>query len=509
MFGWRFREDGQVCGRHRAKRGQRSQRSWSRALFLVAAPLALSLAVALPAAVSADPCTDVPDTGGTVELPPIGCDYLSPDEVHVIVDGLPPDTTLELAPIHKDFLCDIGYGGCSIPLPPGTCEGIGGGLGGNVDCFSSNLELEITGTGLLDGFSTTVTVQVETEIHTAPRSPGDPVQDFDTEMFRLEGTLVGDPDFAFLQIQAGSLFGLPSPGHTTLTQQLSGDWQVDSFFDVSYEIDFVGAPGSILDGLSGTTNASLEMRSNTNPCDVTDNGSGTVDLPPAGCEYLSRDEVHEIIDGLPVGTTIELAAIHRNFFCGQSPACSIALPPGTCEGPGGSLGGNVDCFQSEAELTIDGTGSLAGFSRTITVQLDTEVHTGPRTPGDPVQSFPNEMVRLEGQLFGDPDFCVLRVRAGDAFGLPSPGLTILTDKGRGRFAVDSFFDVVYEIDYQGCPGSALEGFGGTTQGSLTMETGDPKDAEQTPSLRGGWLWLFATLLAVSSVFAIRRRTTAA
>ena len=66
-------------------------------------------------------------------LPPQGCEYLSPDEVHVIVDGLPIGATIELAPIHKDFICDPGYGGlCTIPLPPGTCEGPGGGLGGNV-----------------------------------------------------------------------------------------------------------------------------------------------------------------------------------------------------------------------------------------------------------------------------------------------------------------------------------------------------------------------------------------
>ena len=58
-------------------------RRWSHA----AATLALLLVPALAAAV---PCV-VPDNGsGTVDLPPAGCGYLSPADVHMIIDGLPP-----------------------------------------------------------------------------------------------------------------------------------------------------------------------------------------------------------------------------------------------------------------------------------------------------------------------------------------------------------------------------------------------------------------------------------
>jgi len=432
----------------------------------------LLLTLNLAGVAHADPC-EVPDAGGTVVLPPAGCDYT-----------------------------------CSLLIPPNECEAPGGGLGGNGDCFDSTLQLEVTGTGALAGFTRTLNLPASTEIHTGPRNPGDPVQDFDTEMVALQASLFGDPDFQSLQIRAGSSFGLPSPGHTTLTQLGNTNWQVDSFFDITYEIDFQGAPGGALDGLAGSTSASLTMETGVNRCDVVDNGTGTVDLPPAGCEYHNSlpDDIHRMIAGLPPGTEIRLDMSHRNFICG-SPAglCTVAIPGGVCEAAGGSLGGNVDCFQSEAALTIEGTGVLAGFNRSITVQLDTEVHTGPRNPGDPVQAFDNRMFRLQGELFGDPDFCTLRVRAGDQNGLPGPGETVLTDNGDGSFAVDSFFDITYEIDYQGCPGSMLEGFGGTSSGTVRMETGNPQPAsEEVPGVTGGWLWLLGALLAGSSAWTIRR-----
>jgi hypothetical protein len=217
-----------------------------------------------------------------------------------------------------------------------------------------------------------------------------------------------------------------------------------------------------------------------------------------------------LLDGLPPGTTIEIGVEHKAFFCGgqgtPAPSCSVAIPAGTCETPGGTLGGTVDCFFSEAELTMTGTGALAGFSRTITVPLQTEVHAGPRSPGDPVQSFPTEMVQLDGQIFGDPDFDVLRIRAGSNFGLPSPGQTTLTDNGNGTFAVDSFFDIVYEIEFQGAPGGSLDGLAGTTNASITMGVGTPPLSVPAFSIPG-W-WLLTALILGMSAWLLRRRQQA-
>jgi hypothetical protein len=99
-------------------------------------------------------------------------------------------------------------------------------------------------------------------------------------------------------------------------------------------------------------------------CVLPDNGGewGTVDLPPEGCAYLSPDEVHMIIDGLPPGTTIELAPIHRSFF-------------NINRAPGGVLGGQIETFDSTLELQLTGTGDLAGFNRVLEIPIFCEVHT--------------------------------------------------------------------------------------------------------------------------------------
>ncbi|MFQ5495392.1 MAG: hypothetical protein ACE5EX_08430, partial [Phycisphaerae bacterium] len=211
--------------------------------------------------------------------------------------------------------------------------------------------------------------------------------------------------------------------------------------------------------------------------------TGTVMMPPIGCEYLSPDEFHEILAGLPADTQLELAPIHKDFICNRGDGFPGCPPPGVCEETGGTLGGNVDCFDSTLQLTISGNpgGALAGFNRVLSVPVLTRVDTGPRTAGDAVQDFDTEMVQLQGELFGDPDFCTLRITGGTAMGLPSPGHTTLTRLPGGDFQVDSFFDVFYRIEYVGCPGSALEGFSGENGGIIKMQTGSaPSCVGQCP-----------------------------
>src|SRR6185295_13874181 len=91
-----------------------------------------------------------------------------------------------------------------------------------------------------------------------PRIPFTPLQSFPMELTHLQGQIpIGDPDFDLLRITAGSAFGMPSPGHTTLVQQ-AGQWSVDSFFDITHRIDYIGHPGGPFGGYSNSQTESLQ-----------------------------------------------------------------------------------------------------------------------------------------------------------------------------------------------------------------------------------------------------------
>jgi hypothetical protein len=104
---------------------------------------------------------------------------------------------------------------------------------------------------------------------------------------------------------------MPSPGQTTLTRLPGGDFDVDSFFDVYYQAEFEGCPGSQLQDLAGTTTGATIKRT----CWET---SGVPDKPlpgdpPAGFSVaLSRVEPNpftgstEVIYSIPEGGPVRL-----------------------------------------------------------------------------------------------------------------------------------------------------------------------------------------------------------
>lgn len=208
--------------------------------------LAAAIVVANPAVWAA--CCTAPDNGmGTVDFPSTNCLYDHPEQKIMIIDGLPPGTTIESSGPIQDI--------------SNVVRNPGGPLGGEVATFIARLVMNMAGTGGLAGFHRDILMPLQCQTHIGPRTPGEPVQSFDTDMFYLQGQLPpGDPDFDLLRITAGTGFGLPSPGHTTLTKQAGGGWAVDSFFDITYRIDFVGAPGGPLGGMSGSTTGTIRMQ---------------------------------------------------------------------------------------------------------------------------------------------------------------------------------------------------------------------------------------------------------
>lgn len=524
---------------------------------------------AVPAPPGTTACVVPEDGTGTVHLPPQTCAYTtSTGDPMQIVDGVFPDT-INCPTTIQNFSCSASSV-CSFLVPIGpVCYAPGGSLGGEKSCADAMLNWLMQGTGGLSGFNRNINLPIELEIHAAPRSLT-PVQSFDTDLFRLFGQIIGDPDFDLLRITAGTDFGLPSPGYTTLTLLPGGQWAVDSFFDITYRIDFVGAPGGALAGRSGSTVGTVRISTGTgpsclgfcppgfecsrstivypngtvdvccecilipceplpdgsacrasycglfqscaprcmrinpvtgqvsvtdcecgpseschaevvdpvvNPCAVPEDGTGTVHLPPQGCSYKNAaGQPMQIIDGLQPPDTIQCPTTIHSFVCANTNVCSFPVPIGPiCYAAGGTLGGEKSCANATLNWLMQGTNGLAGFNRNINLPIGIEIHTAPRTPFAPVQSFDSDVFRLFGQVTGDPDFDLLRVVAGSDFGLPSPGHTTLTQIPGGQWAVDSFFDMTYRIDFVGAPGGALAGRSGSTTGTIRIFTGRDVD----------------------------------
>jgi hypothetical protein len=221
-----------------------------------AALVAIALVLTTGAVNAQTPCNVPSNTMGTVTLPPAGCQYLSPSQVHMIINGLPSGTTVILSPIHRDFICRTSTPPCNAP---------GGPLGGEVENFTSTAVFSLSGTGTLSGWNRIVTVPLAVQVATAPRTAGASVQTFNTNMELIQGSISGDPDFASFQVIGGTANGFSSPGTTTLTRQSNGTFNVSSTFNVGYVIKFVGASGGRLAGRSGTTQGTVVMQAQATP----------------------------------------------------------------------------------------------------------------------------------------------------------------------------------------------------------------------------------------------------
>ncbi len=195
-------------------------------------------------------------------------------------------------------------------------------------------------------------------------------------------------------------------------------------------------------------------------CTAPENGGGTADFP-ALCPYepCCGNTMH-IVDGLPAGTTIEVQAALSNFT-------------GVISVPGGPMGGETVNANATLAMQMTGTGVLAGFSRFVMIPVTLKFENAARTPLAIVQPFDGYLAQHQGQIVGDPDFDLLRITAGDDFGMPSPGHTTFSQSGFD-YSVESFFDITYRIDFIGAPAGSLAGMSGSTTDQIRLYQGCPR-----------------------------------
>lgn len=183
----------------------------------------------------------MPDNGtGTASFPPFcALGYRSPRHLRGLKDGMPPGSPV---------LVDIEI----VPLSLVSVNP-GGPLGGEEQTRDAVVHVSLTGAGGFAGYGHAVSLPASVRTATAPVTLGSTPQHFETELLELAGSIAGDPDFDLLRITGGTNFGMPGPGHTSLTHAGGTDWNVDGSFDITHRIDFIGAPGGTFGGMSGST----------------------------------------------------------------------------------------------------------------------------------------------------------------------------------------------------------------------------------------------------------------
>lgn len=184
--------------------------------------------------------------------------------------------------------------------------------GGDRQAFDGQVQVHLIGTGTLAGWQRHIVLPFSGMIDSDIRPYGAQIQSFSVELFGLESQINIDVDFDLLRIQAGAVWGFPSPGHTTLTRLGSGNWNVDSFFDITYQIDYVGAPGGVLAGQNGSQVRQAHVQiGQPVASDVWQEQGDAPPLPP-GQETSGGGPLNSISGALSLVSDVDLYCIYIN-----------------------------------------------------------------------------------------------------------------------------------------------------------------------------------------------------
>src|SRR5262245_631426 len=414
----------------------------SRSIRLRAAAFVLAL-VAWPLPAAAEfiypqlPCYTGYEVNASYAQYPPSCPrgFTSHDGVRLIVDGLPPGSGI--------------YGRLKFLGFDITSEAPGGPLGGEVTGADARVVFELKGTGVFAGYTRTIVLPAAMIFHTGPQVPAASVQSFAVDVFQCFAQMTLDPEFNLLRITAGTNFGLPSPGRAHLVRDETGDFLVDSFWDLRYRVDFVGNPGGIFAGMSGSTTSMHRQRAGmhwSEPCNLPDNGFGTANWTPFCGGWRTKTEAMLYSNG--AGTFL-IANMSRT------------PPGGLFLAPGGPFGGQQSNDTESLRLEVIGEGAFAGYTRGLALSMPAQHNLGPVMSGV-FQGRVSDPSSLFAEIIGDPDFDLLRIFAGSGFGFNALGHTTLTRGGAADWWLDSFYDVQQRVDFVGAAGSALAGFSGST-----------------------------------------------
>ena len=337
---------------------------------------------------------------------------------------------------------------------PGADLYPGGTLGGELSVGYDQLVLEIVGEGAWSGYRRTLTLPVQTFVNWGPKADHQARQGRAADVHFLYGQIAGDPDFGLLRVTGGTGFGLPSVGHTLAEKQASGDYKLDSQYDLTYRIEWSGASGGPLAGESGALQATLEMQAGSEregECEAPDNGLGTVAFPPpCASGFVGAPASLAASNGLPTGSPLLARVELRDLNV-------------TSRVAGGALDGETQNMTGNVVLTLQGSGDLTGYARTLTVPATLQTMTEPWVAGAGPQHYQFLLNSLSAALpAGDPDFTSLTILGGEGASFRSLGFTTYRPKGNGTFDVESSLDFGYRLVFAGKPGGPFAGRSGST-----------------------------------------------